>query len=146
MARLLVLSSPGEIDTSSGSCGRVGLEIKMSDYRQKSIHLDKDSRRFGIERRVFSYSAYIPERRSGQDRRGARDPASRIKKQIIAEVAAWPLDENGKEERCQVLENPEPDCYCLNLTRLNIPKAVQYCLRDFRQCPIYKRYLGMPQT
>jgi hypothetical protein len=27
-------------------------------------------RRSGIERRRFSYSAHIPERRSGQDRRG----------------------------------------------------------------------------
>ena len=42
---------------------------------------------------------------------------------------------------CPVLENPEPDCYCLNLTSLTIPLAVQYCLNDFRQCPIYRRYM-----
>ena len=30
----------------------------------------------------------------------------------------------------------------MNLTSQNIPKAVQFCLRDFRQCPIYQRYLS----
>lgn len=28
-----------------------------------------ENRRSGIERRVFSYTAHIPEKRSGQDRR-----------------------------------------------------------------------------
>lgn len=28
------------------------------------------NRRFGIDRREFSYTAYLPERRSGKDRRG----------------------------------------------------------------------------
>ena len=49
-------------------------------------------------------------------------------------------DGYGKET-CPVLENPEPDCYCLNLTSLTVPMAVQYCLKDFRNCPIYKRYM-----
>jgi len=118
----------------------------MSDSRIKSILLDKDSQRFGIERRMFSYSAYIPERRSGMDRRCVKDPASKIKKRIMAELSTWTPDGNGTEEMCAVLDNLEPDCYCLNLTSPNIPKAVQYCLIDFRQCPIYKCYLGMPQT
>ena len=46
---------------------------------------------------------------------------------------------------CPVLDDPAPDCYCLNLTSLNIPKAVQFCLRDFRECPIYKNYMGFPE-
>ena len=118
----------------------------MSDSKQKSIRLDKDSKRIGIERRTFSYSAYIPERRSGMDRRCVKDPASRIKKRIMAELSTWSPDGMGTEEMCAVLDNLEPDCYCLNLTSLNIPKAVQYCLIDFRQCSIYQRYMGMPQT
>jgi len=118
----------------------------MSDSQQKSIRLDKDSQRSLIERRMFSYTAYIPERRSGKDRRGVKDSASRIKERIMAKLATWTPGGNGTEEMCSVLDNLEPDCYCLNLTSLNLPKAVQYCLRDFRQCPIYKRYLGMPQT
>ena len=56
-------------------------------------------------------------------------------------LTTWTPDESGREEACPVLEQPETDCYCLNLTSLNIPKAVHFCLRDFRQCPIYKRYL-----
>ena len=118
----------------------------MSDSKQKSIRLDKDSKRIGIERRTFSYFAYIPERRSGMDRRCVKDPASRIKKRIMAELSTWSPYGMGTEEMCAVLDNLEPDCYCLNLTSPNIPKAVQYCLIDFRQCPIYKRYMGMPQT
>ena len=55
-------------------------------------------------------------------------------------------DGSEKKEACPVLDKPEPDCYCLKLSSLDVPKAVQFCLRDFRQCPIYKRYLRMPET
>jgi len=64
----------------------------------------------------------------------------------MADLTTWTPARYGSEETCPVLNNLEPDCYCLNLTSLNIPKAVQYCLRDFRQCPIYKRYLELPHT
>ena len=64
----------------------------------------------------------------------------------MAGLTTWTTDWDGRGDTCPVLDNPEPDCYCLNLTSLTIPKAVQYCLHDFRQCPIYKRYLGMPAT
>jgi len=60
-------------------------------------------------------------------------------------LTTWTPDESGREEACPVLDQPEADCYCLNLTSLNIPKAVQFCLRDFRECPIYKRYLEMSE-
>ena len=49
----------------------------------------------------------------------------------------------GIKETCPVLDNPEPDCYCLNLTSQTIPMAVHYCLSDFRQCPIYMRYMRL---
>jgi len=64
----------------------------------------------------------------------------------MADLTTWTPARYGSEETCPVLNNLEPDCYCLNLTSLNIPKAVQYCLRDFRQCPIYQRYLELPHT
>ena len=64
----------------------------------------------------------------------------------VASITAWRPDGEGREETCPVLDNPEPDCYCLIMTSLNIPKAVQFCLRDFRRCPIYKRYMVMPET
>jgi len=63
----------------------------------------------------------------------------------MTSLTTWTPVEYGGEEMCPVLDNPEPDCYCLNLTSLEIPKAVQYCLRDFRQCPIYKNYMGYPE-
>ena len=62
----------------------------------------------------------------------------------MAGLTTWTPDGDDTEHMCPVLDDPEPGCYCLNLTSLSIPKAVQYCLHDFRQCPIYKRYLGMP--
>ena len=37
---------------------------------------EKAERRLEVERRQFSYSAYIPERRSGRKRRKAAEPAA----------------------------------------------------------------------
>ena len=34
---------------------------------------DNGNRRFNMDRREFSYTAYLPERRSGKDRRGVYD-------------------------------------------------------------------------
>jgi hypothetical protein len=34
---------------------------------------DNGNRRFGIDRREFSYTAYLPERRSDKDRRSVSD-------------------------------------------------------------------------
>ena len=36
----------------------------------REVHQGGDERRLGLERRCFSYTAYIPERRSGHERRG----------------------------------------------------------------------------
>ena len=47
------------------------------------------------------------------------------------------FDKGGK--MCPVLPDPEPDCYCLDLTSMKIPYAVKYCQRDFRECDIYQR-------
>jgi len=58
----------------------------MSDSQQKSIPLDRDCRRSEIERRMFSYSLYIPERRSGKDRRFIKDLANKIKKGIPSDI------------------------------------------------------------
>ncbi|MBU0993985.1 MAG: hypothetical protein KJ737_15935 [Proteobacteria bacterium] len=37
------------------------------------IKVDNGGRRSGIDRRQFSYSGYLPERRSGEDRRNGKD-------------------------------------------------------------------------
>lgn len=145
MARFLFLFLSGAYCTSFSKRVRTGLK-KMSDSWQKPNRLVKDGRRLGIERRIFTYSAYIPERRSGRDRRCVKHPARMIKKRIEAEPRTWTPNREGIEGTCWVLDNPEPDCYCLNLTSDNLPNAVQYCLKDFRQCPIYNRCMEMPEA
>jgi hypothetical protein len=50
--------------------------LRKLDEVALSLHQfedDKGSQRTGIERRQFSYSLYIPERRSGQQRRKELD-------------------------------------------------------------------------
>ncbi|MFW9906044.1 MAG: hypothetical protein ACFFFH_17105 [Candidatus Thorarchaeota archaeon] len=39
----------------------------------KQLLLDNGGRRSGMDRRQFSYTAHIPERRSGEDRRSGFD-------------------------------------------------------------------------
>jgi len=45
-----------------------GIELRLCQFEN-----DKGERRAWIERRQFSYSLYIPERRSGQERRKELD-------------------------------------------------------------------------
>ncbi len=45
----------------------------MGIYMDSSILHDKGGRRLGDDRRVFSYDAHLPERRSGKDRRDGID-------------------------------------------------------------------------
>ena len=59
----------------------------------------------------------------------------------MAGPTTWIPDGDEIDGMCPLLENPQPDCYCLKLTSLNIPRAVHYCLRDFRDCPIYLRFM-----
>jgi len=46
--------------------------------------------------------------------------------------------DNG-DEMCPVLMDPDPDCYCFDLSSLKIPYAIKYCMRNFRECDIYQR-------
>lgn len=43
-------------------------------------------RRTGIERREFSYTAYLPERRSGKDRRGVSDHKNFLTNEIESDT------------------------------------------------------------
>jgi hypothetical protein len=47
------------------------------------------------------------------------------------------FDNRGK--MCPVLDDPQPNCYCIDMTSMKILYAVKYCLRDFRACEIYQR-------
>ena len=53
----------------------------MSDSDEKLDVFDNGGRRTGTERRNYSYSLYIPDRRNEKDRRGGKDrrKKSRVK-------------------------------------------------------------------
>jgi hypothetical protein len=40
---------------------------------EKAVLIDNGGRRFGGERRIFDYNGYLPERRSGAERRSVAD-------------------------------------------------------------------------
>lgn len=48
----------------------------MNSFYEGLALLDNGGRRSGVERRSFSYSGHIPERRSGKDRRSGLDRRS----------------------------------------------------------------------
>jgi len=48
-------------------------ELNDDELSLDLIENDNGGRRTGIERRQFSYSVYIPERRSGKERRSGQD-------------------------------------------------------------------------
>ena len=51
-----------------------------------------------------------------------------------------PVDDfDGGGKVCPVLMDPDPDCYCFDLSSMKIPYAIKYCLRDFRECDIFQR-------
>ncbi len=50
--------------------------------------VDKGERRSGIDRRTFSYTCYIPERRMGADRRSGPDRRRNKRFGIIPEIEA----------------------------------------------------------
>jgi hypothetical protein len=56
-------------------------KIDVADSEDQTILKDNGGRRFGVDRRSFSYSLHIPERRSHNDRRKGenRRKTNRIK-------------------------------------------------------------------
>jgi hypothetical protein len=49
------------------------LDLVMSDIDEKLNEFDNGGRRSGTERRNYSYSLYIPDRRREKDRRAGKD-------------------------------------------------------------------------
>ena len=52
---------------------------------------------------------------------------------------------DNEDKMCPILDDPQPNCYCIDMTSMKIPYAVKYCLRDFRTCDIYQRVLKKNQ-
>ena len=42
----------------------------MSDVNKEKVKKNRKDKRSGTDRRIFQYTACIPERRTGEDRRG----------------------------------------------------------------------------
>jgi hypothetical protein len=55
----------------------------MTDSQEKFNFVAKVDRRSGKDRRQFSYTAYIPERRSGTDRRKGKNGKSPFDLQCV---------------------------------------------------------------
>lgn len=58
-----------QMHISSDAAFKTKQRMVMNDLNIK----DNGNRRFDMDRREFSYTAYLPERRSGIDRRGVSD-------------------------------------------------------------------------
>lgn len=46
-----------------------------------------------------------------------------------------------EEDYCPLLEQPDGDCYCMDMNSLVLPAAIKYCLGNFRACPVRIRLL-----
>jgi hypothetical protein len=55
--------------------------------------IDNGGRRSGIDRRYFSYSDHIPERRNIQDRRACEERRSGLDRRLIQEQTTNMMDE-----------------------------------------------------
>jgi len=64
-------------------------------------------------------------------------PEGRIAMVAITQKTVGGFDSGGK--MCPILENPQPNCYCFDMTSMKIPYAVKYCLRDFKACKIFQK-------
>jgi len=58
----------------------------------------------------------------------------------MSSLTNWTPDGSQRKDVCPVLDDPEPDRYCMLLSSLDVPRPVQFCLRDFRDSPIYKKW------
>lgn len=54
----------------------------MTDSKAGFPFVDNGGRRLGIDRRQFSYTAHIPERRKSKDRRRGEDRRSDIERRL----------------------------------------------------------------
>jgi len=88
------------VDFESGMSPKAQMTAGASPMQSKieSVILsDKGGRRVGIERRSFSYTCYIPERRSGMERRNGGDRRKTQRLTIL------PENEMPQDERPQGL-------------------------------------------
>ena len=71
----------------------------MTNLFPKTATKDNGGRRLGADRREYSYSAHLPERRSGLDRRSGFDRRSGIDRRRPLGAVAAIERRSGKERR-----------------------------------------------
>jgi hypothetical protein len=64
-----------------------GIGMKASERYEKMISADNGGRRSGSERRSYSYTLHIPERRHGEERRGGDDRRQMPRVSFVADRA-----------------------------------------------------------
>ncbi len=85
---------------------------------------DNGGGRSGIDRRQFSYSFHIPERRTTQDRRTGKDRRSGKDRRttLIKPVPLWKGEMlKSGEEAFELLRNVNPAAFSTNRRSLKIP-------------------------
>jgi hypothetical protein len=50
-------------------------------------------------------------------------------------------NEVTNQDVCPFIRNPLEKCYCANLDSLNTEEAIFYCIENFENCEIYRKYL-----
>ena len=44
---------------------------------------------------------------------------------------------------CPLVNNPEADCFCLDLTSAGIIQILSYCKNNYKKCRIYQKVINM---
>lgn len=70
----------------------------MAQEMESVVLIDKGGRRAGSDRRSFSYTCYIPERRSGMERRSGGDRRKIQRFTHLTEIET-PPDERPQDSR-----------------------------------------------
>jgi hypothetical protein len=45
-----------------------------------------------------------------------------------------------KQRNCPLVKEPMAECFCLNMTSININRAIYYCSGDYKKCYLYREY------
>lgn len=60
--------------------------------------------------------------------------------ELVESIDTDARPEVSAEHLCPYFRTPFPDCYCFNLTSLQIPFVLKYCNGNHSSCDIYIRH------
>ena len=47
---------------------------------------------------------------------------------------------------CGFLTKPFPECYCMHMSSMNIPKILQFCAGEYKLCLIYRQHAHLSSS